>query len=584
MRLGERLQNKMANSREEIRKRLLEHRIKFATVSGIFSTKPKIIEWMDIHVPELEVITTKSYQVRATEGNREPIIVEPEVGCFGNAVGLRNPGMEAAFAELTALKKRRSLSGVLNISFAASSVEDFVTLAEKFNSLADIIELNFSCPHARAGFGSSIGGDARTVAEYTSEIRKATDCLLFPKLTPNVDNIGEIALAAIEAGADGIVAINTVGPEVYVEPHTGKPVLYNPGGHKGGKSGEWITEVAIDKVREIRSAIGEDYPIIGMGGVTTGDDVRRMADAGANVVGVGSVLARMSMKDIPRFISALRQDAENGTDTAQKFVSQERLAKYVPYRINKIMEKEGNLRVFELEGTLKYEASEYAFLWVPDVGEKPFSIACPDPLTFVVRKRDYDAEEKKGLVTHALFQLQEGDELMVRGVYGSPAPKSKKSCACIVTGGTGIAVVPKLAEMLAAQGKTVRVYYGVTSEEQIVLKDEIRRYAEFIPVADNGVLGRVLDVLREDLSKTDIVDSCFYNVGPVPLMKRAMDIQAEAGASKDDIFSSLELNTLCGIGMCGECECGGVLTCKEGTFVSLSHLIEHEVDIMKYAH
>lgn len=569
----------MHKSKQQTLEFLLEDRIKFATVSGIFTTKPNLIEWVDKNIPEIELITSKSYQIKPNDGNREPIIVETGVGCFGNAVGLRNPGMEQGHKDLVELKKRHDLRSYLNVSLSANSIDDFITLVKKFEDVADILELNFSCPHAAAGYGSSIGSDARIVHEYVKEIRKVTTALLFPKLTPNVDNIGEIALAAVDAGADGIAAINTVGPEVYTEYHTGKPILYNPKGHKGGESGECIKEIAIEKIREIRKAIGGEYPILGMGGIKIWCDIKRMIDAGASVIGIGSVFARVPMPLRPIYVATLKKDIENITNNAYVFISKERLAEYKPHKIRKITEKGKDLRVFELEGRIDYKASQFAFLWVPDVGEKPFSIAKGEPLTFIVRKREHNPEKKKGLVTHALFQLKEGDKLMTRGVYGADAPDSEKNNVYVVAGGTGIAVVPKLIEKF--QGKKINVYYGITSEDQIVFEDEIRRYAEYIQVADTGIVGRVLEVMQEDLHGKNMVDSCFYNIGPIHLMKKAMDIEERLGASKSDIFASIETNNMCGIGMCGECECGGKLTCQEGTFFSLDYLTSNGIDITK---
>ena len=277
-----------------MRKHQILHRLgsggfKLATVSGILTTRPGTIEWIDRMVPEVEIITTKSYQIRANPGYREPILLEKEVGCFANAVGLRNPGMAAGIRELTNLRRKHGLRSLLNVSLSANCIEDFIELARCFAPVADILELNFSCPHAASGYGSSIGSDRRVVSEYIRAIRGATTALLFPKLSPNVANIAEIAKAAVSAGAEGLSAINTVGPELFREPGSGKPILSNPNGGRGGKSGEWIKERAILSVAEIRRTVGPHIPIIGIGGVSSAEDIRRMQRAGANVVGLGSV-------------------------------------------------------------------------------------------------------------------------------------------------------------------------------------------------------------------------------------------------------------------------------------------------------
>ena len=170
---------------------------------------------------------------------------------------------------------------------------------------------------------------------------------------------------------------------------------------------------------------------------------------------------------------------------------------------------------------------------------------------------------------------------MVRGVYGADAPVSEKKNVYIVAGGTGIAVVPDLVRRLKLEeNKNAVVYYGVTSADQVVLEEEIRKYADLIPITDNGTPGRVLDVIEGNLN--DAKDICFYNIGPVPLMRRAMEIEEKLGADPAEIYSSIETNNMCGIGMCSECVCGDRLTCQDGTFFSLEYLRDHKIDISDF--
>lgn len=549
---------------------LLEDRIKLATVSGVLTTKPNLIKWVDLNMPEIEIITSKSYQVSPNKGNREPVIVEDAAGNFGNAVGLKNPGMEEGYRQLVNMLNNHPMRALLNISLSANSIEDYITLVKKFESIADMLELNFSCPHAAKGYGSAIGTSPELVKGYMEEIRKHTDALIFTKLTPNVDNIGEIAKVAVDAGADGITAINTVGPVEHIEPYTGKSVLT---AGKGGKSGEWIKETALEKIKDIRAAIGDNVPIIGIGGVSNGEDVWNLMEAGANVVGLGSVLSRVPRQDdIPEFVYQLKQDALHGNDDAQKFLSNERLMEYKPYRIKKMERVNGDLTIFTLENKLDSEPSQFAFIWLPGIGEKPFSIAKNDPLTFVVRKR--------GEFTKELFKMQDDQELMIRGVYGNDAPSSSKNNAYIVAGGTGIAVVPELARKLKAEGKNVKVYYGVKTDDELDVVKKLGIEAECCAIADHGTPARVLEYLQDEVK--DAKSSSFYNIGHFDFMNRAKKIERELGAKTKDIYSSFELNTLCGIGMCGECECGGKLLCKEGTFVSQDYLDKNRMDLMDF--
>ena len=549
--------------------RLLEPRLKLATVSGVLTTRAELIDWVDRNIPEIELISTKSYQVRANPGNREPILVEPEPGCFGNAVGLRNPGMEAGFRELAVLRRSRPLRSLLAVSLSADCIEDFILLARRLAPVADLLELNFSCPHARGGYGSAIGSSAETVAAFVAGIRASTRALLFPKLSPNVPDIGRIARAAVEAGADGIAAINTVGPEVFHEPLTGQPLLYNPNGHKGGKSGEWIRETAREKIAEIRRALGPGVPILGMGGVSCARDALHLQEAGANTVGLGSVFARVERQaQFPDFVRALVSDAALDTDTASAFLSLGRRMAYRPLRVVEIREVHENLRLLRLEGSLEARAGQFVFLCLPGVGEKPFSVARADPLCFLVRRR--------GEFTSALFRLRPGDRLLVRGTYGAPAPTSSQPLAFLVAGGTGLAVMPQLAAALRAQGRQVELFYGVAdAREEQVLRELRAAIGEGVPcvcVSDRGRPGRVLEALAELLAQAGAGEACFYNSGPHPFIERAMELEERFGGEPREIFACLETLTMCGVGLCGGCSCGGRLLCKEGSFVSLQHL------------
>jgi dihydroorotate dehydrogenase electron transfer subunit len=556
-------------SRARVLARLLEPRLKLATVSGVLTTRADLIDWVDRNIPEIELISTKSYQVRANPGNREPILVEPEPGSFGNAVGLRNPGMEAGLRELAALRRSRPLRSLLAVSLSADCIEDFILLARRLAPVADLLELNFSCPHARGGYGAAIGSSAETVAAYVAGIRASTRTLLFPKLTPNVSDIGRIARAAVEAGADGISAINTVGPEVFREPLTGQPLLYNPNGHKGGKSGLWIRETAREKIAEVRRAVGPGVPILGMGGVASGRDAVRLQEAGANTVGLGSVLARIERQArLPDFVRALAADAALGTDTASAFISPGPRMAYQALRVAEVREVHENLRLLRLEGSLEVRAGQFVFLCLPGVGEKPFSVARADPLCFLVRRR--------GEFTSALFRLEAGDRLLVRGLYGAPAPTSSRPLAFLVAGGTGLAVMPELAAALRAQGRRVELFYGVADpREERALRELRPAIGEAVPclsVPDGGRPGRVLEALAERLAQPGAGQACFYNSGPHPFIEKAMELEERSGADPGEIFACLETLTMCGVGLCGGCSCGGRLLCKEGSFVSLQYL------------
>ena len=560
----------------EIKQIFMNGELKFATVSGVWTTKPNLIRRVDDEINAIEIITTKSFQVKATPGNREPIIGEVAVGSFVNAVGLRNPGMRVAHKELKKLYDEKPLRSILNVSIAGNSPEDFIELVKKFEDVADMFELNFSCPHAKPGYGSSIGTSPELIKEYMQAIRPHTKLALFPKLTPNVDDIGKMAKIAVDAGADGIAAINTTGPMEYIDPTSGEAVLYNPNGHKGGKSGEHIFEVALEKIKEIRNAVGANVPILGMGGVSRGSQVRAMQKAGANAIGVGSVIARVIDEKYKEYFESLRYDTENQTDTAATFLSVKRLAKYKEYTIKTINALSETMWDIELEGApILFNASQYAFIWIPGIGEKPFGIVANSPLRFIARLREINPRSKKGKFTKGLFKKKTGDKLYVRGPYGKTMPENSMSHVYIVSGGTGLALVPKLAESLAALGRFVTVYHGVSDEKEICYQDLIEPYAKLNVIPDNGKPGRVLDDLADELDRIESNDCTIYSIGPDILMEKALELAESKVCDPKYCYASLETNNMCGIGMCGECECGGVLSCKNGTFYDYNFLKKH---------
>lgn len=613
--------------------RLMNERLKLATVSGVLTTRPGIIAEVDRRLPAVEVITTKSYQLFPNPGNREPVIVETAPGNFGNAVGLRNPGMEQGIRELRELRRRHKFRSLLNVSISGSTPEEFEQLAEVFSEVADILELNLSCPHAAPGYGMSIGTDPALVAEYVACVRKVTDRPIFPKLTPNVDDIGEIAIAAVKAGADGICAINTVGPELYIEPHSGQPILMNQRGNRGGKSGVWIAETARKKVAEIRAAVGPSVPIIGIGGVSSGMDMAALVEAGANVVGIGSVFARVRPENWESFTSALvrdaarilrnesrarpraglgidedstsgstahggndtadaapgkpsRADASTKNDTAAAFLSSERLMEYKPYTVKRVETGGHGTTVLELDGELEYKSSQFAFLWLPGIGEKPFSIAHSSPLTFFIKDR--------GHVSGRICRLQPGEIVYVRGVYGRSAPLTTKKRAYILAGGTGIAVAHKLVKELADQGTASTIYYATSHLENVLVPPGLDETAELHVIPDDGQPARAIYEWQREIengrsSQNVSVQTteggairpggdagenswALYTIGPPDYMRRAVEIAEANGTDPEDIYLSVETATHCGVGLCGECECGGKLTCQEGTFFTKAFL------------
>lgn len=554
-----------------------------ATVSGVGSTKAELIRYFDRSVDAIDIITTKSFQHEPNPGNREPVICEVERGTFGNSVGLRNPGLQVALHELRQLRKTHSFRSLLNVSLSASTPEDFVILVKAFDEVADLVELNFSCPHAEPGYGSTIGENLELASRYVRFIKANTaECWapLFVKLTPNVNDIASIAKAVVEAGADGIVAINTVGPLLHIDPAAKKPILQNKLGGKGGQSGKTVFPIALKAITEIREALGEAIPIIGMGGVDSGADAAKLIEAGANVVGIGSALGTVDQRSWPQYLKAIKEEVNhllyNGKKPAISSVSFIKTHRQMEYRKHIVLENEAygsDTAILRLDGKFPTKAGQFAFLWLPQIGEKPFSVAHNDPLTFVIKRRGPFSDE--------LCSLQKGDEVYIRGLYGQgfDPPKTKK--ALLIGGGTGVAVLPALAEQLSERGTAIEILVGTSEavETSALLEEKLSSYGSFVCVADEGKPGRVLDLLD---GRAFDEDTACYLVGPQVFMALAARTVLEGGVKEERLYLSQELMTLCGIGMCGECVCGDRLTCQWGTFMEYRYLKEHAPSLIAY--
>lgn len=553
------------------------------TVSGVASTKPRLITYFDEKVQAISIITTKSFQVEVNPGNREPVICETSVGNFGNSVGLRNPGMEQALYELRRLRKEHSFSSYLNVSLSANSVEDFITLVKAFDEVADLVELNFSCPHASVGYGASIGCDQNIAAEYVRLIKEATkECKapLFVKLTPNVDDIGRIAKAVVDSGADGLVAINTVGPIIHKDPGSGLPILQNKLGGKGGSSGHHVYERALSAIREIRQACGDAVPLIGMGGVSSGSEAAALIASGADAVGIGSALGTVDQKAWPEYLAAVKQEAEailsgdNPTEEqSTSYIIKDRQMAYEKHHVVKSEQYGKDTRIITLDGTLNCKAGQFAFLWIPTIGEKPFSVAHNDPLTFIVKNR--------GPFSAELCALKAGDDVYVRGLYGAQLNNELTKKALLLGGGTGVAVLPSLADQLQGQGTEMSILVGTSEsvEGKALLEEDLSSYGSFTCIADDGRPGRVLDLL--DSIPLDEEQAC-YLVGPEVFMAIACRKLLARGIKEHNLYLSMERTTLCGIGMCGECACGDRLTCRWGTFMQYDYLAKEAPELIAY--
>jgi len=229
-------------------------------------------------------VTTKSIWLNEHEGHPSPVIIANDTWML-NAVGLPDAGIEKAKLEIGGYLKDKPAPVIASI--VAASVDDFADIAEKVSEIGpDIIEVNISCPNVEDEFGKPFACIRADAASVTKVVREKTKLPLVVKLSPNVENIVEIAKACVDAGADGLCAINTVGPGMAIDLNTRTPILANK---VGGLSGPAIKPLAIKHVYDIHKAL-PNVPIIGTGGVVTGEDALEMIMAGATLVGMGSAV------------------------------------------------------------------------------------------------------------------------------------------------------------------------------------------------------------------------------------------------------------------------------------------------------
>lgn len=523
----------------------------FTVPSGIVTCSANIIQRFFDQIPEVGVLTTKSIGPEPRLGYREPILTQYEPGSFTNAVGLTNPGADRSaelLGDLVIPEDR-----FLLISIFGGSVEEYVEVAKKLAPFGDGLELNLSCPHAK-GYGMAMGQDPELVEEITAAVKAAVDISVVPKLTPNVPNVDEIAKAAAAGGADAICAINTMGPECY-EAH-GHPILANK---QGGVSGKAILPTALRCVQEIHESV--DCPIIACGGISSAANVREFQAAGASIIGIGSALIGMTTNEIAQYFKVLNADLESNSENAEELVRYDVDMSFQPVTLVENERVTDDICILSFDKKINIEAGQFVFLWIPGLGEKPFSALVDDPFKLAVINL--------GVFTEALMTLQPGTEAYVRGPHGNPVAPPQDSKIVAVAGGTGLAAVYQLARDF---GNT-EIFFGARTEERLYFVDESAEVSNLHVATDDGSRGHhgvVTELLEEylsSLSEDEIEKLVFYNCGPAPMVHAAEKVQRNY-ASADQIYNAIDYLTKCGVGICGACDApDGRRLCVDGPFL-----------------
>ena len=265
--------------------------------SGTFGYGYEFAQLYDINC--LGTFSFKGTTKEPRSGNPQPRIAEMQSGML-NAVGLQNPGVDAVIAqELPRLARVFHKPVMANVS--GFSIEEYVEVCQRLDACAQVgwLEVNISCPNVHGG-GMSFGTDPASAAAVTRAVKDAVHMPVIVKLWPNVTSIADIARACEDAGADGISLINTV-MGMRLDLKTRRPLLANG---TGGMSGPAVFPLAVRMVWQVYEAV--NIPVVGLGGVTSAEDVLEMMLAGAAAVEVGAAnlvdpcACRRIVEDLPR--------------------------------------------------------------------------------------------------------------------------------------------------------------------------------------------------------------------------------------------------------------------------------------------
>ena len=265
---------------------MIDQRVCFAGVelknpilvaSGTFGFGEEYGAFYDLS--QLGGICVKGLTPRRREGNPPPRIAETPMGIL-NSVGLQNPGVDAFIAHELPRLRNYDLKVIANIS--GNTPEEYGEMCEKLSAAGvDMIEVNISCPNVKAG-GLAYGTRPELAAEVTDVAKRHATVPVMVKLSPNVTDINEIARAVEGAGADALSLINTLlGMRIDVK--TRRPILHQ---NVGGLSGPAVLPVAVRMVWQVANAV--EIPLLGMGGVSRGEDAAQLMLAGASAVAVGT--------------------------------------------------------------------------------------------------------------------------------------------------------------------------------------------------------------------------------------------------------------------------------------------------------
>lgn len=284
----------------------LELKNPITVASGTFGFGREYADYLDLNI--LGAISVKGLTLEPRKGNEGKRIAETPMGMI-NSVGLQNPGVHEFIKNEIPFLRQYDLKIIANIN--GNTIEEYCEMARILDQEdVDSIELNISCPNVKNG-GLAFGTNPKVVEEVVFRVRKATSKHLIVKLSPNVTDIKEIAHIVEEQGANCISMINTV-TGMAIDIHARKTVLKRG---SGGLSGPAIKPIAIKLVHDVYQTV--KIPILGMGGIMSGDDVVEFMLAGANAVAIGTgnfinpVLPKVALEELVNYLEQYKYESVN---------------------------------------------------------------------------------------------------------------------------------------------------------------------------------------------------------------------------------------------------------------------------------
>jgi len=526
-----------------------EIRGRFGFPSGVITTNSDVARWMFEHVPQFGFYQGKSTTIEPRAGNREDILAQPTPDSLWNAVGYTNPGLKATIEGFRDLRAATPSDVFLMAQVGESNEETFAHCVAEFEGAGDIAdgyEINVSCPHADKG-GILIGSDPDSVRSITAAARRATRKPIIVKLNAGVCGLEEIAVAAVEGGADALSAINTIGGP--------NPELSN---QFGGLSGAAIFPATVDAITRLRRVVS--VPIIAMGGIRGAADIRRLEAIDPGLFyAIGTALGGLDSGEIREYFQILEKDLAEGTDRATGMTLKRMLMEYHPFVVSEIDVYSDTVRVIKFHERLNADVGvgQFVFFKVGNTDSKPFSVASNrDRLELLVRD--------VGPMTHKACQLKVNDVVRIRGPYGHGFSLPKDRPVVLAGAGVGIAPIHHAAEIHPGPK---RIFIGAVTADELVYHDSFRKLGETSVSTDDGSAGfqgYIAQMVEKALAAGNLKDPVFLNCGPELAMK-ALDEVERRYARPEDIFHVVERYTSCGIGICGKCSIeSGERTCVDG--------------------